>query len=154
MKLSLKSNAIKNTLIGGLVIFFLFLFGFIFILSSITINQAYPSAIITIIPYYEDSTISLPSKTPDLITLTEQTNQSVVFTTGLTIYIKGTGGDGLRLHDVAGQNSSTLYIAAEGEDYTIIDGPDLKDGFVWWRIRNNENGEIIGWAVQDFMTTN
>lgn len=154
MKHSSQSKEIKNIVISGLIIFFMLLFVFFFVLSTITKNHTISSAIITLIPYYVDPLALTPSKTPESITLTQQVNPSAVFAKGMTICINGTGGDGLRLRDIAGQNGLTIYIAAEGQEYTIIDGPDLKDGFVWWRIINNQNGEIIGWAVQDFMTTN
>jgi len=72
----------------------------------------------------------------------------------MTIYINGTGGDGLRIRDTASQKGSTLYVAADGEMFEIIDGPELNDGYIWWQIKNNVNGELKGWAVQDFLSTN
>ena len=69
----------------------------------------------------------------------------------MNIWIGGTGGDGLRIRDDASQNSTTIYVAADGEMFTIIDGPLLNDGYIWWRIKKYDNSKVIGWAVQDFL---
>jgi len=157
MKPLLRSNVIRNIIISGSIIFILFICGFIVFLSIVsyfTSNQARTTALITVISYHIDPLISSPSVTPDSLLTRQSFSQSAIFAKGMTIYIRGTGGDGLRIRDVASQNGLTLHVAAEGEEYTIMEGPELNDGFVWWRIRNNAIRELIGWAVQDFMSIN
>jgi hypothetical protein len=41
-------------------------------------------------------------------------------------------------------------LAQEGETYTITDGPEIKDGLIWWFIDQTNEGDKNGWAVQDY----
>lgn len=65
--------------------------------------------------------------------------------------VKGTGGDGLRIHQDAGQNSPTIYLAIDGDLFTIADGPIVTGGYVWWKIESTSAEKISGWAAEDFL---
>jgi len=124
---------------------------FLFSLPLISKEILRSSANITVIPF----TNSISSE-PLIITevnllITPTQIPASLFSINMNIWIGGTGGDGLRIRDDASQNSTTIYVAADGEMFTIIDGPLLNDGYIWWRIKKYDNSKVIGWAVQDFL---
>lgn len=77
-----------------------------------------------------------------------------VFALGMIIKVNGTGNEGLRMRFGAGINQSTLYLAQEGEQFRIIDGPAIIDGLIWWKIESLNDSTKVGWSVQDYMKTN
>lgn len=73
-----------------------------------------------------------------------------VFAIGMVIEIYGTQNEGLNIRQTAGTDSPVVYLAHESEVYTIINGPEIKDGLIWWNISLLPDGQKIGWAVQDY----
>ena len=73
-----------------------------------------------------------------------------VFTKGMDIQIYGTEGDGLRLREKPGMDKEVLFIAQEGAIYRIIEGPNVTDSFVWWKIQAKTDESKTGWSVQDY----
>lgn len=73
-----------------------------------------------------------------------------VFAPDMVIVISGTQGEGLNVRQEPGTDRPVVYLAQEGETYTITDGPEIKDGLIWWFIDQTDDGEKSGWAVQDY----
>lgn len=76
-----------------------------------------------------------------------------VFTVGVKVEISGTGGDGLRMREGPGTDSQVLYLAREGEDCIILEGPQIDENLIWWKIQSLEEETKTGWSVQTYMTT-
>lgn len=57
-----------------------------------------------------------------------------------------TGGDTLRVRDVAGLDGNIVTRLENGTIVTVIGGPQGADDFVWWQIRTATGEE--GWAVE------
>lgn len=70
---------------------------------------------------------------------------------GAVVKIFGTGEDGLRLRSNPGLSGQILYIASEGDIYLVSDGPVEGDGYTWWRLVNQDDSSIEGWAVVNFL---
>lgn len=75
-----------------------------------------------------------------------------VFAQGMVIVISGTQGEGLNVRQEPGTDRLIVYLAQEGETYTITNGPEIKDGLIWWLIEQTDEGIKSGWAVQDYFT--
>lgn len=75
-----------------------------------------------------------------------------VFAPNMAIVISGTQGEGLNVRQAPGTDSTVVYLAQEGETYSITDGPEIKDGLIWWLIDQTADGEKSGWAVQDYFS--
>jgi hypothetical protein len=75
-----------------------------------------------------------------------------VFAPGMIIVISGTQGEGLNVRQEPGTDRTVVYLALEGETYTITNGPEIKDGLIWWFIDQTEEGIKSGWAVQDYFS--
>jgi hypothetical protein len=84
---------------------------------------------------------SMPTQTPII---------PGVFAPGMVIVISGTQGEGLNVRQEPGTDRPVVYLAQEGETYTITDGPEIKDGLIWWFIDQTNEGDKSGWAVQDY----
>jgi hypothetical protein len=77
-----------------------------------------------------------------------------VFALGMIIKVNGTDNEGLRIHSDAGIDQPTLFLAKEGEQFNILEGPIIKDSLIWWKIKSLNDSTKTGWAVQDYMKAN
>lgn len=105
----------------------------------------------TIIPYRTSTAILSLEKTNDSRSASTPNGSDQRFSSGLKVKVYGTGSDGLRIHQAAGQSSPTIYLAPEGSVFIVIDGPIVTGGFAWWKIEDKENGNIKGWVVEDYL---
>jgi hypothetical protein len=44
-----------------------------------------------------------------------------------------------------------MDVAAEGEVFIIVEGPQTAGGSPWWRIRDPENEERSWWAIGNYL---
>jgi hypothetical protein len=143
----------KATLISSIVVFsFLLILTFILIITftSLYAPTSNRNSQVTIIAYNTQTPTPLtygsqyvPTATPNLLV-----NK---FSKGLKVKVQGTGGEGLRIHQAAGQDSPTIYLANDGDLFSIADGPVISGGLVWWKIKSLSPGEVTGWAAEDFL---
>jgi hypothetical protein len=95
------------------------------------------------------------SPTPEISATTEITPTTAGPTTaiaiGNTITIVGTGGDGLAVRQGPGRDYQHIFVANEGDQFEVQDGPREADGYTWWYIVDTQNADRFGWAVADFM---
>ena len=71
-----------------------------------------------------------------------------IFSKGQSVRVSGTGGDTLRIRKNAGLSSEILFYVEEGTSLDIIDGPDLLDGMIWWKVDSLRG---TGWTVQSYL---
>ena len=74
-----------------------------------------------------------------------------VIAAGGYVQITGTGGDGLRLRETAGLEQRIRVLGAENEIFLVIDGPEERDGYVWWYLEGPYDSTRSGWAVANFL---
>jgi hypothetical protein len=152
----LKTFFSKTVVISGCFVFLFLLIGFISLASLlISASEKVPKveSKITIIAY-STQTPEITTNNPIIEFTPSPDPNNTIFSKGFKVIVKGTEGEGLRLHQSAGQESPTLYLANEGDLYIITDGPIITGGYVWWQIRSLSIETIIGWAVQDFLQVN
>ncbi len=152
----LKAYFSKTIVISGFIVFVFLLIGFVSLASLfIPPSEIIPNveSKITIIAY---STITPETSTKDQVSpITPSPDpNNIIFAKGFKVNIHGTEGEGLRLHQSAGQESPTVYLANEGDMYLITEGPIITGGYVWWQIRSLTIETNFGWAVQDFLKVN
>ncbi|MBN1310953.1 MAG: hypothetical protein JXB30_05985 [Anaerolineae bacterium] len=97
---------------------------------------------------------SLPTPTPEEIAATEptaDTNLSVAIEIGSMIVIDGTGGDGLAVRQGPGLDYQYIFVANDGDQFEVQDGPREANDYTWWYIVDPQNPDRFGWAVVDFM---
>ncbi|MDK2980136.1 MAG: hypothetical protein PWQ55_483 [Chloroflexota bacterium] len=118
-------------------------------------------------PYFSDSNgahANLAVTPVDLSSLTATQAESAmptptvewlpgVVSLGMTVQVKGTGQDGLRMRAAPGTDSDVLFLAEEGESFTIVDGPVIQDSLIWWKIQSLQDVGKLGWSVQDYLAS-
>jgi hypothetical protein len=75
----------------------------------------------------------------------------IYYTIGELVEIYGTEGDGLRLRNAPGLDSTINILALENEVYEVRGGPEDVDGYVWWFLINPYDSTIQGWSVGNFI---
>ncbi len=70
---------------------------------------------------------------------------------GTYVEVAGTGGYGLSLREGPGANYTRLSIAADGETFLVIDGPQMSAGSPWWEIRDPDDEAQTWWAVGNYL---
>ena len=144
----------KKTLSGclmilmfGMVVFIgLFLY---FALSGSGRETAEKLTQITVIP--------APTLTPTVHATAEPIQLDVKYVSegglsvGALIEISGTENTGLSVRPNPGTGGVLNFVAYDGERFKIIDGPEAKNDYVWWKIQSVSDADRSGWAVEDFM---
>ena len=85
------------------------------------------------------ATSTLPAPPPGVIAI------------GGYVQITGTGGDGLRLRDAAGLEQPMRLLGAEDEIFLVTEGPQERDGYVWWYLEGPYDATRSGWAVANYL---
>jgi hypothetical protein len=153
---TLKTFFSKTVVISGSIVFIFLLTGLGLLASLFISPQETISRIeskITII-VYSTQTPEISVIKPIISVTSNPESNNVIFAKGFKVIVKGTEGEGLRLHQAAGQDSPTVFLANESDLYVIIDGPIITGGYIWWQIRSLSIETNIGWAVQDFLKVN
>lgn len=88
-----------------------------------------------------------PTESPDGATPTA----SAGITIGGYVEVTGTGSYGLSLREGPGANATRVDVAAEGEVFIVVEGPETVAGSPWWRIRDPENEERTWWAIGNYL---
>lgn len=65
------------------------------------------------------------------------------------VRVVNVGLNGLRVRPEPGIANRELFIAAEGETFDIIDGPENADGLTWWRVQDPRDRNRAGWAAEN-----
>ncbi|MDO9547043.1 MAG: hypothetical protein Q7J07_09900 [Pelolinea sp.] len=139
----------KNVIIAAAFICLAFVFIFLIYLAFLSrvVISIDDGSTIKITPRSYD-----PLNSNDAMDSTTPTpNPPGVYSKGMHVQIAGTGGDGLRIREFAGLDKTPLFLGLENEEFQIIDGPEIYDSSIWWKIRSVENSSKIGWAVQDYL---
>ncbi len=88
---------------------------------------------------------------PDTPTSTPTPEPTVPVTVGSRVVIVGTEGLGLRVRQGPGLSFDMIFLAQDGEEFLVQDGPREVDGFVWWYITDPQDVNRFGWAAEEFM---
>ena len=147
------SIILKTVFISGIIVFIILLIGIVILASLFSFplnNSQIIKSEITIIAYSTRTPV-LYTSIDKVISTPTLDSKNIIFAKGFKVIIHGTGGEGLRIHQLAGQDSPTNYLANEGYLYIISDGPIITGGYVWWQIKSLIAEEIVGWVVQDFL---
>lgn len=138
-----------------LAIFSIFVLVLIAALNRANRAKVQPPIEITVIAYQtgtatpgqnEEGTVETQSPL-----LTPNPGEVVFFSIGELVEVFGTEGDGLRLRNAPGLDSTINVLALENEVYEVRGGPEEKDDYVWWFLINPYNEEIQGWSVGTFL---
>lgn len=73
------------------------------------------------------------------------------FGIGVTVQVVGVGLNGLKVRDAPGYDGTLRFLAAEGDTFVIVDGPQSADDIEWWRLEDPNDSSRYGWAARNFL---
>ncbi|HPG19510.1 MAG TPA: SH3 domain-containing protein [Flexilinea sp.] len=94
-------------------------------------------------------TSAIPSEKPDL---SVKYISPEGFSVGAYVKIENTQGAGLKIRPDPGTGGEVTFIASEGDIFIIIDGPDERNGYTWWKLQGFEDPSLVGWGASKFFS--
>lgn len=91
------------------------------------------------------SSISLTG--PTLVPTASATFTPIAVSPGVQIIIISQGG--INVRSAPGMGSAVNFTANNNETFTVIGGPEVVDGLVWWQIGDPFNNARIGWVAEN-----
>ncbi|MGQ9848520.1 MAG: SH3 domain-containing protein [Aggregatilineaceae bacterium] len=70
---------------------------------------------------------------------------------GVLVKVVGVGTSGLNIRSSPGYSGTPRFLAAEGEVFAIVDGPQTIDGLEWWRVEDPDDSQRFGWAARNYL---
>jgi len=74
------------------------------------------------------------------------------FSIGVRVQVVGVDVNGLNVRSSPGISGTPRFLAREGDEFIIVDGPQNSDGYEWWRLEDPDDPARFGWAARNFMT--
>ena len=106
-------------------------------------------ALVTVIP--------APTLTPTVYATKEPQTLDIHYVSedglsiGTIVEVYDTGSTGLSVRPQPGTGGYLNFVAQEGERFVIVDGPDAKNDYIWWKLEVPNNPDRSGWAVSDYL---
>ncbi len=89
---------------------------------------------------------------PSLPTETPASTEEVAIQVGSQIIVDGTEGTGLAIRQGPGIDFTYFFVANDGDQFSVEDGPRSADGYTWWYVVDPTDENRAGWAVSNYMT--
>lgn len=70
---------------------------------------------------------------------------------GARVVVAGTNALGLNIRVDPSREAERVTVAAEGEVFIVIGGPQEGDSLTWWRLRDETNPQREGWAAGNYL---
>lgn len=112
-------------------------------LGSVAVTP--PAGIVTAAP-----PTATPTDLPPAVTAPSPSGDTDIVV-GSKVEIYDTDGAGLSVRQGPGVDFTFFFIAQDGEEFLVEDGPRRADGYTWWYLQDEADPDRAGWAVEDFM---
>lgn len=133
------------------------LVGITWLIFSMSVSQA---TRIEATPQYNVTVILAPTQTNTVISPTDlptPTSEAPVIlpdgVIGINVYVTvtGTEGLGLRVRAAAGTGADVNFLAMDDEVFKVVGGPEVSDGYTWWRLEAPLDETRSGWAAENYL---
>jgi hypothetical protein len=71
---------------------------------------------------------------------------------GTYVQISGTDGEGLNLRASPGLSAAINFLGYDSEVFEVREGPQEKDGYVWWYLVTPVDESRNGWAAASYLS--
>lgn len=138
-------------LVIGMMIFVGLFFFFAVRMSGGAVPSADENAraVLTVIP--------APTLTPTVYATKEPQKLEIHYVSedglsiGSVVEVYGTEDTGLSVRPQPGTGGYLNFVARDGERFKIIDGPDSRNNYIWWKLESLNDPDRNGWAASDFL---
>lgn len=140
-----------SIIVLGMMIFVGLFFFFAVRMPSDTVPAAEESAraLLTVIPAPTLTPTVYAIKVPQTLEIHYVSEDGLSIGTVVEVY--GTENTGLSVRPQPGTGGYLNFVARDGERFKIIDGPDSRNGYLWWKLEALNDPERSGWAASDFL---
>ena len=113
------------------------------------VSDSQEKALMTVIP--------APTLTPTVYATKEPQTLDIHYVSedglsvGMLVQVYDTDNTGLSIRPQPGTGGYLNFVAPEGERFIIVDGPDAKNDYIWWKLESISDSERNGWAASDFL---
>lgn len=94
-------------------------------------------------------TYPVPAETPNLEV---RYVSAEGFSIGAFVRVANTQGAGLKIRPEPGTAGEVSFIAADGDLFTIVDGPDDRNDYSWWKLQGVDDKTLEGWGASAFLS--
>ena len=95
-------------------------------------------------PVPPTATFAIPTATPQAIP-----TPSGAIAVGGKVRVTGTGAAKLNVRENPSTTSAILTRAADGTEFTVMEGPTTADGYTWWKVTDGQG--TTGWAAANYL---
>jgi hypothetical protein len=115
--------------------------------ESVSVTQPPVNANPTSIPQaLPTPTIPLPTPIPS------PTLPAGEFDIGVRVQVVGVDINGLNIRSEPGYDGTPRFLAAENDEFVVVEGPQDADGLEWWRLEDPDDPQRYGWAARNYLT--
>ena len=92
---------------------------------------------------------SLTGPTLEPVVFTSTPTEAPAIQVGSVVQIITAGGANIR--NAPGTGSAAITVGREGQQFTVIGGPEQANDLTWWQVRNAD-GSVTGWVAENDRT--
>ena len=96
-----------------------------------------------------EATPLAPTPTSVPPTATPEPTPTTEIEPGVEVQVVGAGVDKLSFRSGPGSDYARLKIVSDGDTFTVLDGPEEADGYLWWRLKDDAG--TIGWVAENWL---
>ena len=127
---------------------------FFFFAVRLPVNQSQTvdensRALLTVIPAPTLTPTVYATKVPQTLEIHYVSEDGL--SVGTIVEVYNTGSTGLSVRPQPGTGGYLNFVAQEGEVFVIIDGPDSRNNYIWWKLESVNDPDRSGWAAADFL---
>lgn len=140
-----------TVLVFGMMIFVGLFFYFAVRMPSgqLSAGEENARALLTVIPAPTLTPTVYATKVPQTLEIHYVSEDGL--SVGSIVEVYGTEDTGLSVRPQPGTGGYLNFVAREGERFKIIDGPDSRNGYLWWKLESLIDPDRNGWAASEFL---
>ena len=138
-------------IVFGMMIFIGIFFFFAVRMTNTTQPEADPNArtLMTVIPAPTLTPTVYATRIPQTLDIHYVSEDGL--SVGMVVEVYDTGTTGLSVRPQPGTGGYLNFVAREGERFVIVDGPDSRNDYIWWKLEAVNDPDRSGWAASDYL---
>ena len=114
-----------------------------------TVQENSERSLMTVIPAPTLTPTIYATKTPQTLEIHYVSEDGL--SVGALVEVYDTGPTGLSVRPQPGTGGYLNFVAHDGDRFQIVDGPDSRNDYIWWKLESVNDPERNGWAVSNYL---